>query len=73
MILSVSGISKSFDGKEVLRDVSFHIEAREKAALIGINGAGKTTLFHILLGESQPDQGETYISVGNERFSGGNE
>ena len=62
MILSVSGISKSFDGKEVLRDVSFHIEAREKAALIGINGAGKTTLFHILLGESQPDQGETYIA-----------
>jgi len=62
MILSVSAISKSFDGKEVLRDVSFHIEAREKAALIGINGAGKTTLFHILLGESQPDQGETYIA-----------
>ncbi len=62
MILSVSGISKSFDGKEVLRDVSFHIEAREKAALIGINGAGKTTLFHILLGQSQPDQGETYIA-----------
>ena len=62
MILSVSDISVSFDAKQILQDVSFHIEAREKAALIGINGAGKTTLFHVLLGDVIPDQGETYVA-----------
>ena len=50
MIVSVSHIQKAFDTKEVLQDVSFHLEAKEKASLIGINGAGKTTLFQILLG-----------------------
>ena len=41
--------------------VSFHLEAREKASLIGINGAGKTTLFNILLGRLSPDEGEVYL------------
>ena len=44
MILSCQGISKSFGEKVILEDASFHIEEREKAALIGNNGAGKTTL-----------------------------
>ena len=43
MILSCQGISKSFGEKVILEDASFHIEEREKAALIGNNGAGKTT------------------------------
>ena len=44
MILSVHNINKSFDGKDILRNASFHIEKDEKAAIVGINGAGKTTL-----------------------------
>ena len=44
MILSCQGISKSFGEKVILEDASFHIEEREKAALIGNNGACKTTL-----------------------------
>ena len=44
MILNISDITKSFDGKDVLRGVSFHIEDHEKAALVGVNGAGKSTL-----------------------------
>lgn len=58
MILSCHNICKSFDGKDVLKDVSFHIEANEKAAIVGINGAGKTTLLKIIIGEETADDGE---------------
>ena len=44
MILSCQNICKSFGEKVILQDASFHIEDREKVALIGNNGAGKTTL-----------------------------
>lgn len=61
MILSTSGIKKSFITHEVLKNVTFHMEAREKLALIGVNGAGKSTLFHILRGEMEPDEGQIFI------------
>ncbi len=57
MILSCQNISKAFAEKEVLRNVSFHIEENEKAAIVGINGAGKTTLLRIIVGEMSPDEG----------------
>ncbi|MBQ7679577.1 MAG: ABC-F family ATP-binding cassette domain-containing protein [Butyrivibrio sp.] len=57
MILSCHDISKTFDGKDVLKQVSFHLEANSKAAIVGINGAGKTTLLRILMGELEPDSG----------------
>ncbi|MCR5404623.1 MAG: ABC-F family ATP-binding cassette domain-containing protein [Butyrivibrio sp.] len=58
MILSVHGLNKSFDGKDILRDASFHMEKNEKAAIVGINGAGKTTLIRLIIGELTPDDGE---------------
>ena len=58
MILSVHGINKSFDGKDILRDASFHVENNEKVAIVGINGAGKTTLLKLILGELSPDDGD---------------
>lgn len=57
MILSVSNIHKSFNEVPVLRNVSFHIEDNEKAAIVGINGAGKTTLLRIIMGELATDEG----------------
>ena len=51
MILACQNIEKSFDGVTILQDASFHIEEREKVALVGINGAGKSTLFRIIVGE----------------------
>ena len=51
MILSCQNICKSFGEKIILKDASFHIEDREKAALIGNNGAGKTTLLRIIMHE----------------------
>lgn len=62
MILSCQNISKSFGTDEVLRDVNFHIEANEKAAIVGINGAGKSTLLKIIMREEQADSGEVILS-----------
>ena len=56
MILSCSNISKSFGTDSILNHVSFHIEEREKAAVVGINGAGKSTLLKIIVGELAPDE-----------------
>ena len=57
MILSVSNISKSFSEKTILKNISFHLEDYDKAALIGINGVGKTTLLRIIVGEMNSDEG----------------
>lgn len=62
MILSVHNINKSFDGKDILRDASFHIENNEKAAIVGINGAGKTTLLKIIIGQLAADSGDVTFS-----------
>ena len=62
MILSCQGISKSFGEKVILEDVSFHIEEREKAALIGNNGAGKTTLLRIIMEEIHADAGQVVLA-----------
>lgn len=62
MILSCQGISKSFGEKAILEDASFHIEEREKAALIGNNGAGKTTLLRIIMEEIHADAGQVVLA-----------
>lgn len=64
MILSCSNISKSFGTDSILNHVSFHIEEREKAAVVGINGAGKSTLLKIIVGELAPDEGSVVIAKG---------
>ena len=61
MILSCQGICKSFGEKVILNDASFHIEEREKAALIGNNGAGKTTLLRIIMEEISADSGQVVL------------
>ncbi|MDO5135113.1 MAG: ABC-F family ATP-binding cassette domain-containing protein [Eubacteriales bacterium] len=62
MILSCQNINKAFGDKEILRDASFHIQEREKAALIGNNGAGKTTLLRIIIGEEPCDSGTVVLA-----------
>lgn len=62
MILSCQSICKSFGEQAILQDASFHIEEREKAALIGSNGAGKTTLLRIIMNEMQADSGTVVIA-----------
>ena len=57
MILSCQNINKTFIDDHLLKDVSFHINDYDKAALIGINGCGKTTLLRIIMGEMNADDG----------------
>lgn len=56
-MVSVQQVAKFLGKRELLKGVSFHVHAGERVGLIGTNGAGKTTLFHILLGETEPDEG----------------
>ena len=58
-VLSCDGLSKSFDGKALFRDVSFGIKRQERVFLLGDNGCGKTTLLKILTGE-YPRQDGTF-------------
>ena len=57
MILACHHISKEYPGNPVLRDITFHLEKGDKAAIVGINGAGKTTLLKIIVGEENADEG----------------
>ena len=59
--LEVCGISKSFDGKPVLEDVSITLNAGELVCLLGVSGAGKTTLFNIISGLVTPDEGKVLL------------
>ena len=64
MILACQNISKAFGTTEIIKNASFHIEEREKAALVGINGAGKSTLLKMIIGEMKADDGEVILSKG---------
>lgn len=64
MILACQNIEKSFGGINLIHDASFHIEEREKAALVGINGAGKSTMLRIIMQEIPADSGEIILSRG---------
>ncbi|HHT87510.1 MAG TPA: ABC-F family ATP-binding cassette domain-containing protein [Clostridiales bacterium] len=65
MVLSCNNISKSFGTTEILKDVSFHINDREKAAIVGINGSGKSTLLKIIVGELTADEGTVILAKGS--------
>ena len=62
MILNIANLNKTYVGKPILKDVTFHLEDKEKAAIVGINGSGKTTLIKCILGEEEPDDGIVAIS-----------
>ncbi len=57
-VLSVTGLSKSFDSRTLFTDLSFEIKRGEKVAIIGNNGTGKTTILKMINGILSPDAGE---------------
>ncbi len=64
MLLACNTITKSFGEDMILNQVSFHINEREKMAIVGINGAGKSTLLKIIMQELSPDSGEVITAKG---------
>ena len=64
MILACHNISKSFGDQTIVKSGSFHIEDREKVALIGLNGAGKSTILKMITNELEPDRGEIILTKG---------
>ncbi|MBQ8144211.1 MAG: ABC-F family ATP-binding cassette domain-containing protein, partial [Butyricicoccus sp.] len=63
-VLKVNHITKSYDRRTILQDVSFNVRNRERVAILGDNGAGKTTLLRILLGEETAENGTIKKGVG---------
>jgi ABC-type Fe3+/spermidine/putrescine transport system ATPase subunit len=61
MLLQVNHISKAFDSKPVLQDVSFHVERGEILCLLGPSGCGKSTLLNIIAGLEPADEGDVLI------------
>ena len=57
MVLEVSGVSKSFDGEEIIRDITLNLKEGEIVSLLGVSGGGKTTLFNLIAGLRTPDEG----------------
>lgn len=64
MILACHNLSKSFGEHTIVRNGSFHIEDREKAALVGVNGAGKSTILKMIMNEELPDDGTIVLTKG---------
>ena len=60
-VLEVKGVSKSFDGEEIIRNISLELKEGEIVSLLGVSGGGKTTLFNIIAGLSTPDEGNIYL------------
>lgn len=60
-MLEVSQINRSFDGRQVLTDVSFDVAAGEMTGFVGANGAGKTTTMRIILGVLAADSGQVRL------------
>ena len=59
--LQVKNISKSFDGKPVLQNVSIELNSGELVCLLGVSGGGKTTLFNVISGLLKPDEGKVLL------------
>lgn len=59
--LEVKNVSKSFDGKPILDDISIELNKGELVCLLGISGGGKTTLFNIISGLLSPDSGQVLL------------
>ena len=60
-MIAIDSISKSFGDNNVLRDISFSVEAGERVSLVGPGGSGKTLILKVLLGLVPPDSGQASV------------
>lgn len=59
--LQAEMITKGYDGRDIIRDVSIRVEQGELVSLLGVSGVGKTTLFNVLSGLERPDGGRVLL------------
>lgn len=64
MILACHNLAKSFGDQVIVKSGSFHIEDREKVALVGLNGAGKSTILKMIIGDLPADGGDITLTKG---------
>ena len=62
-IIELHGVSKSYDGRTVIRNFSYNLLRGDRIGIVGRNGAGKSTLLHMAAGELQPDSGHVEIGT----------
>ena len=60
-VLHVDHVSKSFDGEQIIEDISIKLNKGEIVSLLGVSGGGKTTLFNLIAGIKMPDEGKIYL------------
>ncbi len=61
-VLKAEGVTKSFNGRRVVKNVNLEVGGGEVVGLLGPNGAGKTTTFHMLVGFVRPDGGKVFLN-----------
>lgn len=61
-VLGLTGLGKSYFGRQVVKDVDLTVESGSVVGLLGPNGAGKTTTFYMTVGMIKPDQGRVFLN-----------
>ena len=61
-LLEAKHITKEYDGRTIIQDISIHLETGELISLLGLSGSGKTTLFQVLSGLTRPEEGEVFLN-----------
>jgi NitT/TauT family transport system ATP-binding protein len=66
-LLSLENVSKSFNSKQILKDISFDVEKESFVSIFGPNASGKTTLLNLISGLVKPDLGEISWAKGYDK------
>ncbi len=61
-VIDAENVTKSFDGRPIIRDFTLRIQRGDRIGIVGANGAGKTTLLKLLTGELKPDSGTVTLA-----------
>ena len=61
-LLEAKHITKEYDGRTIIKDISIHLEEGELISLLGLSGSGKTTLFQVLSGLTRPETGKVFLN-----------
>ena len=59
--LTVKNVSKSYDGRKIIKNISLTLHQGELVSILGVSGGGKTTLFNVISGLTKPDEGKVYL------------